>query len=188
MQNMKTIAAGIILCCRFFTAQAQSQPDSVIAKEHALHFADSFVKANFYQDWKTYIALTTPSAIQYYGGKKGYEEHVTNLYFRNEPQLEEKPETVYMVNLANNDMDEWQCIIRKVRSTRIEYRKAKLHTFLIGKSTDNGETWTFVDVSHNSIENIIYIMPGIFDTLAIPERKTTYDDESAGTQTSAMNN
>ena len=54
-----------------------------------------------------------------------------------------------------------------------------MYNYLIGESTDAGVTWKFIDVSHNSLVNVIYIMPSVFGNLAIPESKTIYVDEVA---------
>ena len=137
------------------------------------------MRANFFQDWKTYTELSIPSAVKYYGGKDGFRDYISNMYYRNEPVMEEKPETVHMVTLMNDDINQWQCVIEKTRTTKIEMRDAKIKTYLVGQSLDNGATWKFIDISHNDIKNVIYIMPQIFGTLAIPDAKTIYDDDIA---------
>jgi hypothetical protein len=162
-------------------AQEQSLPesDSAIAKRQALKFADSLLKANFYTEWPTYMSLTCPSAIKYYGGKSGFQEHVVTMRYRNETQPGERPEKTAMVTLMNN-VDTWQCVIEKSRETFSEDRgRAIKHSYLVGESTDNGLTWKFIDVSYNTIENVINIMPTIFGNLPIPEAKTVYPDEVA---------
>lgn len=164
-------------------APAQEQPlpesDSAIAKRQALKFADSLLKANFYAEWPTYIGLTCPSAIKYYGGKNAFQEHVTIFRYRNETQPGERPEKTSMVTLMN-DVDTWQCVIEKVRETFTEDRgRAITYSYLVGESNDNGLTWKFIDVSHNSMENVINIFPTIFGNLPIPEAKTVYPDEVA---------
>lgn len=164
-------------------APAQEQPlpesDSVVAKRQALRFADSLLKANFYAEWPTYISLTCPSAVKYYGGKNAFQEHVVMIHYRNEPKGDERPEKTAMVTLMN-DVDKWQCVIEKVRETFVEDRgRVKSYSYLVGESNDNGLTWKFIDVSHNSVENVINIMPTIFGNLPIPEAKTIYPDEVA---------
>jgi hypothetical protein len=79
-----------------------------------------------------------------------------------------------------NDIETWQCVIEKVRDSWDENRgKVKTWSYLIGESTDNGLTWKFIDASHNSLVNVIYIMPSVFSKLEIPEGKTVYVDEVA---------
>jgi hypothetical protein len=187
---MKTTQAvlAVLLCACINNAIAQNQAvsyqtqeppvvesDTIIATRFALKFADSLVKANFYQDWPTYTALSIPGAIKYYGGKDAFREHVIIFYYRNEPKQEEKPEKLKLITLMN-DIDNWQCVIEKVRDTWINDRKAKVYTYLVGESPDNGLTWKFIDVSHNTLENVIYLMPEIFGNLAIPAGKTVYEN------------
>lgn len=171
MRLIKTIILGsIVLCSQSVKAQ---DADSVAAAGKALFYADSLVKCYFYQDWKTYIEFTCPSAIKYYGGKEGFKEHVTTLYFRNEPQTLEKPESIQMLSLRN-EIDQWQCVIEKVRKTFINDKQAIVTTYLVGQSLDNGVNWKFVDVSHNTMGNLPFVMPTVFTDLSIPEGKTVF--------------
>lgn len=185
----KGILAGLLCACLTIQSNAQTQAvsyqtqalpteesDTAIATRFAMQFADSLVKANFYQEWSTYMALSIPSAVKYYGGKEQFREHVVTCYYRNEPKVEEKPEKLKLVTLMNDDVDKWQCVIEKIRDTWVSERKAKVYSYLIGESLDNGLTWKFIDVSHNSLQNVIYIMPTIFGNLAIPEGKTVYQE------------
>ena len=76
-----------------------------------------------------------------------------------------------------NDIDQWQCVIEKVRNTFISDKKAVVTTYLIGQSLDAGETWKFIDASHNSLDNLAYIFPPVFGDLAIPLTKVVYPGE-----------
>jgi hypothetical protein len=159
--------------------QPLPESDTAIATRQALRFADSLVKAEFYTDWTTYMALTNPSAIKYYGGKDGFKDHVVTLHFRNEPRPDEKPEKINMISILN-DIDTWQCVIEKDREYIDQSRgKVKILTYLVGESTDAGANWKFVDASQNSLENFNVVMPTVFGTLGIPESKTIYVDEVA---------
>lgn len=156
------------------------ESDTAIATRNALKFADSLTLANFYAEWNTYMNLSLPSAIKYYGGKDGFKEHVITIHYHNEAKTEEKPEKLQMLSMLNDGIETWQCIIEKVRDSWDESRgKVKTYSYLVGESTDNGLTWKFIDVSHNSLVNVIYIMPSVFSKLEIPEGKTIYVDEVA---------
>jgi hypothetical protein len=193
IQTTKRIVTCALFICLSGIAHAQDQTatvsttdqsslpesDTAIATRNALKFGDSLVKANFYAEWTTYLNLSMVSAFKYYGGKDGFKEHVVTIHYHNEPKNDEKPETLKMVTIMN-DMDTWQCVLEKVRDSWDESRgKVKTYSYLVGESTDNGLTWKFIDVSHNSLANVIYIMPSVFGTLAIPEGKTVYVDEVA---------
>lgn len=192
IQTTKCIITCALFICLFSFVHAQDQStaaatgdqplpesDTAIATRQALRFADSLVKAEFYADWSTYMALTNPSAIKYYGGKDGFKDHVVTLHYRNEPRPDEKPEKITM-NTIMNDIETWQCVVEKDREYIDQSRgKVKILSYLIGESTDNGATWKFVDASQNTLENFNVIMPTVFGTLGIPESKTIYVDEVA---------
>jgi len=192
IQTTKCIITCALFTCLFNFVHAQEQStaaatgdqplpesDTAIATRQALRFADSLVKAEFYADWSTYMSLTNPSAVKYYGGKDGFKDHVVTLHFRNEPKPDEKPEKISL-NTILNDIETWQCVVEKDREYIDQERgKVKILTYLIGESTDNGATWKFVDASQNTLENFNIIMPTVFGTLGIPESKTIYVDEVA---------
>ena len=192
IQTTKRMVTCALFICLFNIVHAQDQSatvstpdqslpesDTAIATRHALQFADSLVKADFYTDWTTYLNLSCPIAFKFYGGKDGYKENAVMVHYRDEPKTEEKVPKLQLLHLMN-DMDTWQCVIEKVREKWDESRgKVKVYTYLIGESTDNGLNWKFIDVSHNSIPNIIYILPSIFTTMEIPEGKFVYVDEVA---------
>jgi hypothetical protein len=175
----------------FSFVQAQDQPapapadqslpesDTAIATRHALQFADSLVRAEFYTDWNTYLALACPTAIKYFGGKDAFKEQLVNAHYRSEPRADEKPAKLNVLSMMN-DIETWQCVIEKLRETFDESRgKVKIFTYLVGESTDNGLNWKFADVSLTTLENFNSLMPTIFGNLAIPEGKTIYVDEVA---------
>jgi hypothetical protein len=191
-KTTKRIVTCALFICLFNTIHAQDQTatastpdqslpesDTAIATRQALKFADSLVKADFYTDWTTYLNLSCPIAFKFYGGKDGYKENAVMIHYRDEPKTEEKVPKIQLLHLMN-DIETWQCVIEKVREKWDESRgKVKVYTYLVGESTDNGLNWKFIDVSHNSIPNVIYILPSIFTTMEIPEGKIVYVDEVA---------
>jgi hypothetical protein len=165
------------------TDQPLPESDTAIATRHALQFADSLVKADFYTDWNTYMNLTCTSAFKFYGGKEGFKENAVTIHYRDEPKTEEKIPKTQLLHLMNDNSDKWQCVVEKVREKWDESRgKVKVYTYLVGESNDNGLNWKFIDASHNSIPNIIYILPSVFTSMEIPEGKTVYEDEVATQQ------
>ncbi|MFT3824650.1 MAG: hypothetical protein QM731_12045 [Chitinophagaceae bacterium] len=165
---------SLLLLCQFSILCAQ---DTATLNKNALYYADSLIKASFGEDWNTYLELSNPTAIKYYGGKEGYKEHAKMIYYRITRQENEKREKLRMVQLMNDGTDQWQCVIEKERNTFIDNRKVKILSHVIGQSTDNGDTWKFVDIAHNSTENIIYVMPALFSNISVPPGKMLYEDE-----------
>jgi len=176
---MKTAKGFLVLAAFFFFSAARSQSDSAFASSRALMYADSLVKAFRFNNLDTYISLSYPGIVKYYGGKKNFSEYVQRARTINKSELEEDPEKLKLIELRN-DMSEWQCVIQKMRETTIDGRKATIISYLVGQSKDDGVNWKLFDVAFNSIENIIYIMPDIFDTLAIPQRQVVYEKTTVG--------
>lgn len=179
--------SGIIYAQDQTTTSTADQPlpesDTAIAARNALRFADSLVKADFFTDWNTYMNLSCTSAFKFYGGKEGFKENVITIHYRDEPKTEEKMPKTKLLHLMNDNSDLWQCVVEKVREKWDESRgKVKVYTYLVGESNDNGLNWKFIDASHNSLPNIIYILPSVFTTMEIPEGKTVYEDEVAAQQ------
>lgn len=179
MQITKALLTGAVIFCRISVAAAQTpeNTDSLNAVKQALFYGDSLMKCHFHQEWAPYMALYNPNAIHYYGGKEKFKEHVVIHYFRNEPKVLEKPEKLRILNMQN-DVEKWQCVIEKVRNTWIDDRKATITSYLVGCSADNGITWKFVDVSHNTLSNLGNIIPEIFSNTTIPLGKTIYVDDA----------
>lgn len=184
MKRIYTTILVFVLACSALISKAQDN-DSTVAANNALKSAEALVKAWFFQEWKTYADLTTPSVVKYYGGPQQFKEHLVTIYFRMEPKQEEKPETLRLLELRN-DTDQWQAVIEKVRYTFIDGKRAIITSHLVGQSNDAGATWKFVDVSHNSLENLAFIFPTIFTDLAIPLGKTVIPSEVIEQQTAVQ--
>ncbi len=171
MKALKTVVFCLALSCVMHSANAQS--DSAVAAQRALSFADSFSKSFRYSEWDDYISLSCPGVIKYYGGREGYKQYVIRARATCNVQQKEKMELIQLIN----DIREWQCVVRRTRETVIDGRKAEVISYLVGQSKDEGLNWKYFDVAYNSVENVIYIMPDIFDRLAIPQRQIIYEKE-----------
>jgi hypothetical protein len=164
------------LCILFATVRLSAQTDTVTASQRALLLADNMLRAFKYSDWDQYVSLSYPGVVKYYGGKTGYLEHVRRTRTHYSDSLNQNPEKVRIVQISN-DMNEWQCVMEKSRLTYAGGKRIRVISYLVGQSKDDGVNWKFFDVAYNSVENVIYIMPEIFDTLAIPVRRTVAEEE-----------
>jgi hypothetical protein len=171
---MKALNGFLLFAACFISVAGNAQSDSALASQRALIFADSMVNAFRFNNLDVYTELSYAGVIKYYGGKKNFGEYLRRARAINESELQEQPEQIKLLQLVN-DISEWQCVIQKTRETSIDGRKATIISYLVGQSKDDGRNWKFFDVAFNSVENVIYIMPDIFDTLAIPQRKVVYE-------------
>jgi hypothetical protein len=172
MKALKSSAFVIAICCAVFNASAQA--DSIFASKRALLFADSLVSAFRQNNLDQYLNISYPGVIKYYGGKNQFREYISRTRAVSGGAQEEQGEKCELIQLMN-DMGEWQCVVKKTRETTVDGKKAKVISYLVGQSKDQGSTWKYFDVAYNSVENVIYIMPDIFDRLSIPQRQVVFD-------------
>ena len=158
-----------VLCTLMLSLHSLAQTDTEKASTKAIAVANSLVKAFNYSEWDQYLALSYPGVVKYYGGRNGYLNYVQKARSMYKDSIQESPETLRIIQIEN-DILEWQCVVEKTRETFLNGRKARAVSYLVGQSKDDGQTWKFFDVAHNSVENVIYIMPDIFSNLAIPQK------------------
>jgi hypothetical protein len=166
MKNFQNLLAGLLL---FLTTTAtQAQPDTTKITQQALSFADSLAKADHYENWSVYANLTPAPVIKYYGGMDGYIQHIQVAKLRTISAIEEALPAQQVLQLRSRN-EQWQCVIRQSRYFHQNDKQYHFTTYLIAQSMDDGQTWRLFDVSINSVANIIYMFPEIFDDLAIKE-------------------
>jgi hypothetical protein len=164
---------GIVAVCITFTNVNAQQTDA-FASERAILFAGNFVKTFHANNLDEYTNLSYPGVISYYGGNKNFREYLERARtFGNTDSLE----NVSLVQMLNNTA-ECQCVIRKTSVTFIDGKKAHIISYLVGQSKDKGLNWKFFDVASNSVKNVVYIMPDIFDALSIPQREVIFEDNT----------
>lgn len=171
MKAMIIFVFAFALCVTFSSAKAQSD---TTASERAIFFADSLLKSFRYNNFDQYTDLSYPGVVSYYGGYKNFREYVQRARTINSSESAEYIELVQIINHNN----EWQCVVQKTSETTIEGRKAQIISYLVGQSKDEGQNWKFFDVAFNSVDNLVYIMPDIFDRLSIPQRQIVFGNNS----------
>lgn len=168
MKALKSFA--VIILFGSAVIQANGQSDSSLASQRALLYADKLTAAFHDNNLDEYLNISYPGVITYYGGKHQFREYIQRARALCGNELE-KCELVQL----ENDNAEWQCVVRKMSETEVDGKKAKIISYLVGQSKDHGNTWKYFDVAYNSVDNIAYIMPDIFNTLSIPQRQVVFD-------------
>jgi hypothetical protein len=173
---MKTNVSLLVLClfaCSFHSvAQAPDDPVRVTLNK----FADSLVSAFRFENWNTYYALSNPNVVKYYGGKSGYMNFTQKSFEASKAIIKENPETLTILQVEN-DINQWQAVLSRARTYDLDGKNTTITTYLIGQSKDDGETWKFFDMGFNPPENVIYMMPDVFQMLTIPQRKVVVKDK-----------
>jgi len=159
----------------------QAQIDSAAIKQTISIFADSLVRSYYEKDWNTFIALTHPGIARLYGGMNAYVGIMQSIRKRFEDSLEEKKEAVSVRQFLFTGTS-WQCVVERIRDTRIGGKDAKVTSYMIGQSKDDlAANWKFFDVGDNLMVNISSIMPDFSDDLIVPEKKIVYEGDKAAT-------
>jgi len=175
---MKLIITPLVAFLVFSTTSLDAFcQDSAKIKENALLFADSLIKTDVYQNWSAYADLAPASVLKYYGGKDGFIGHAQRIHPRTVSSFDiDFPERKVISLMAKEN--QWQCVIYESRYIhRDDTKKYHLVTYLLGQSTDDGETWRIFDVSYNSVANIIYMMPDVIGDLPIPQPYIISEEE-----------
>ena len=172
MKAVKTFVLITAACISFTKIQAQ-QNSSAVSKR-AILFADSLLKSFRYNNFDQYTDLSYPGVISYYGGKKNFLEYVQRTRTISEGISSENLKLVQILN----DISEWQCVVEKTSEALIDGKKAHIVSYLVGQSKDEGRNWTFFDVAFNPVDNVVYIMPDIFERLSIPQRQVVFEKNS----------
>lgn len=157
----------ILITALFYSTSINAQQPA----DHALKSVDSLLNAYRSNQFSLYLDLTYPGVVKYYGGTKNFLEFVE----RNK-ELEQQyvgNDKLHVVQIAD-DANEWQCVIQRTHETVIDGKQASIISYMVGQSLDNGNSWKFVDVALNSVANLSYIMPDIFNNLSIPSREVVY--------------
>ncbi len=177
MIPVKALKRGLILSALCWVGNfAHAQSSSPFASQQAILFADSLNNAIREGHQDEYVALSYPGIVRYYGGKQGYQKFIERSGKINAANIAEKKEKLELLQMVN-ELAEWQCILKKIRETFIDGRKAEIISYMVGQSKDNGLTWKYIDVAYNSSENLIYIMPDIFGKLSIPQRQIIFEKD-----------
>ena len=182
MKIYQTVLAGALSL--FASIAALAQPDTAKITQQALAFADSLVKADHYENWSTYADLAPAAVIKYYGGKDGFIQHIQVGRLRTISAIDEDPPSFQVLQVRSRN-EQWQCVIRQSRYFHQNDKQYHAITYLIAQSRDDGQNWRLFDVSYNSVANIIYIFPEIFDDLAIKEPAILSAEQEAAQQQAA---
>ncbi len=154
-----------------------AQSGNALPTQRALVFADSLLNAFRYSDWPVYMEISYPGIIKYYGGTKAFQEYVQRTRTMSGAPENNAPVKTEIIQIVNEQL-EWQCVVKKTQETTIDGKKASIVSYLVGQSKDEGLHWKYVDVAFNSVANIIYIMPDIFESLSIPQRQIIFEKDA----------
>jgi hypothetical protein len=152
--------------------RSNAQHEANTPSKIALQYADSLLSAYRLQNWNSYIEISYPGLITYFGGRKGFEKYLERSW--QITPVAEEPVRTELYQLIN-EAEEWQCVIKKTSRAVIDGRKAQIINYLIGQSRDAGKSWQYVDLAFASTRNLPAIMPDVFNQLKVPDRNIIFE-------------
>ena len=164
MNKILSILLFTVIAC---SLQAQSQVETLL--NDAKKFNVFFIEGNFDE----YIDMTIPSVVEIAGGK---EIMVTNA--KESFDMTTKSGLVYesieplkpsKFMFAGKDLQSIlpQNIITKIGETRISQK-----VYFLASSSDEGKTWTFLNLEPYDTESIKTFVPNISEELEVPVSET----------------
>lgn len=160
MNKILSILLFTVITC---SLQAQSQVETLL--NDAKFFNTFFIKGDF----DKYIDMTIPSVVETAGGK---EIMVTNA--RESFEMTTKSGLIYesieplkpsKFMFAGKDLQSIlpQNIITKIGETRISQK-----VYFLASSSDEGKTWTFLNLEPYDTESIKTFVPNISEEIEVP--------------------
>lgn len=164
---------GLFLCLLGFETTIGQTP-----AQRALLYADSLLNSYRTSNFDTYSSLSYPGIVSYYGGSKNFREYVErSKSFEGEASAQHDQLQVVQLELRNK---EGQCVIQRVHESVIDGKRALIISYMIGQSLDAGISWKMFDVALNSVDNLSWIMPDIFENISVPMRQVIYQNSDTG--------
>ena len=160
---MKSIFSIILITFISFSIHAQSQVEMLL--EDVKKFNEAFLKGDF----DKYVDMTIPSVIEVAGGK---EVMVTNAKASYEMTIESglayesiDPLKPSKFMFAGNDL---QSILPQVIITKIGETKISQKVYFLASSSDEGKTWTFLNLEPYDTASIKTYVPTYTGDIKIP--------------------
>ncbi|MBK0378622.1 hypothetical protein [Mucilaginibacter segetis] len=146
-----------------FFSRAQ---DTLLVKMQANRLAE----ATFKGDYNTVIDLTYPKLIELSGGRGALQKLITEKMAGLKKQgIVEFNGSVGSPGKFFRAGDQLHCLIPEMIILKSVTGHYVAHSYLLGISSDNGKSWTFLDVG-NMPDNVLHrLLPNFNKELIIPE-------------------
>ena len=168
---MKYLLSLLIICSVTFVAGQASQSDSV-AMNFAQQQGNTMAKLLLARDFKAFTQYIYRPLVDMSGGEDSMValvgqsmDQLQNQGYRITSFIVENP-----VNLIhfNNTL---QCVITETIEMKVPGGKLTTKASLVGISDDTGKNWTFIDTHGSDLLSLQKQVPGLSDSLQIPEKQ-----------------
>ena len=169
---MKAVVFSLLFGSLLSTASLRAQcPETheQFAERQALLYADSLVKAFYSHNISQYISLSYPGAVLFYGGKSGFERFLETVMYSAQ-NVDSLPRTG-LHQLVKEEDGVWQCVVEKISNELVDGKKATIRNFMVGRSHDNGKTWSFFEPALTTYQ-VHDVMPDAY--VNVPARRIEY--------------
>lgn len=170
--NIKIIIANLTLLIVSY-ACGQTQTNDNSSKPKVLIDAEKMAAALVDGDFKTFADYNYPKLLDQAGGKEKFVQALEADVIKQK----ERGDKFHKISVTNPSKTvecngELQCVLRQ--ETTISFSGGKPFTFasnLIAISTDKGKTWTFLNASDKSIDDVRKVFPNICDAIPLAKPK-----------------
>lgn len=152
----------VVLFCS--TAGAQVKNAATNLKAQAIKIGAAFLKG----DYTTFAAFTYPGIIKLMGGTDKFKEVLAKSIHEMKSQgISFSKVTFDEPSKIVKQGKEWQATIKQHLELKLPKEKLLSTSMLIAISTDNGNNWTFIDVSKKDAATLRKAFPNISPQLNI---------------------
>jgi hypothetical protein len=163
------LSAFVVLALATATAKAADDAKlKQLVKEKGQETSNALVKG----DYAKVVDLTFPRVVQLGGGREKMiallKKGVQDMKSRGITFRSAKVETPNQIAKAGRSLI---AIVPFTLEMRIPQGKATQKSFLLGISDDDGKSWTFIDGSKLTQENVKMFVPDFPKTVKLPEKQ-----------------
>lgn len=161
---MIRVLAILLLGVFSFSVSGQSQVEALL--RDAKTFNESYMK----KDFGTYVKMMIPSVVEIAGGAEVMETNVKDMYELTlgggvtiESTTPTKPGKIMIAG------DELHSLLPQKMINKIGKTKFSKVAYFLASSSDDGKTWTFLDLEPYDAESIKIFVPSFTGEIDIPE-------------------
>ena len=137
------------------------------------------VKSLFEKDYKTFAKYTYPAIVKMIGGEDKMAQKLKKSFEQMESQgISFTNCSIETPTLFVRCKNEIQCTITENIEMKVPQGRLVTKSTLIGISSDNGATWTFIDTQGKDVKNLRLNLPNLCESLIIPpnDQPTIYKE------------
>lgn len=148
---MKRIFVGLIVlllfsACNEHKDKIENPRPTTKIEQDIYRSGDSMLAAFQRKDWATFVRYNHPNMVKRMGGTEAFASFI-NLQMKQIPDNAIKSISLGKILQIVKTAKDLQCVVEQNTKMELQGVPVDKTTYLIGKSVDNGDQWTFFDAS-----------------------------------------